>query len=147
MSLPPMEKTLRKNEGKKERKKEKGSRLGKKRTHRHRAHCSGSKLTSTSGYCCALFGLFKILFIYGVKCGKGGGRRCWLEMRYHQSVLCLANHGMSRIITSATGCQVQSFYECGNDTQWGIWSVTHKSPLAIYHSKYSYICHLMCHTQ
>jgi hypothetical protein len=29
---------------------------------------------------------------------------------------------------------------------WWIWSVMHNPPLAIYQTKYCYICHMMCHT-
>lgn len=39
-----------------------------------------------------------------------------MEMHYHPSVLCLANLVINRIINSATGCQVQSFYECEKNT-------------------------------
>lgn len=68
----------------------------------------------------------------------GGGDADW-RMHYHPSVLCLANHDISRIITSATCCQVQSFYECGTDTRGEYDQSQHNSPLAIYHSKYSHI--------
>jgi hypothetical protein len=64
-----MEKALRKNESKKKRERKPAREQVNSPA---QSTLFGRKLTSTSGYCCALFGLFKILFISGGKFGKEG---------------------------------------------------------------------------
>src|SRR5215510_7135998 len=75
---------------------------------------------------------------YTFKWGGVGGDVDW-KMQYHPSVFYLANHDISRNITSVTGCQVQSFYERGTNTQGEYDQSQHNSPLTIYHSEYNYI--------